>query len=117
MDEKMVKRYYELNEQLKQLQEERDSLNQKIKSQLLENGITKATVGHYLLEIKTQDRSKYDNSIVEYFKEIGMTDLIIETYNEPSLKEREKQGKFDENRLNQYKIEKLIPVLYVKPFQ
>lgn len=109
----MVKRYYELNEKLKELQEERDLLNKQIKNQMLESNISKAIVGKYLLEIGTQDRSKYDDSIVAYLKEIGMTDLIVETYDEKKLKERCKSGKLSNEKLNEYKNENIIHILNV----
>lgn len=115
MDEKLVISYYELNEKLKDLQEERDQLNQIIKDEMIKSNMTKATVGRYDLEIKVQDRSKYDDTIVKYLKKSGMKDLIIESYDEVKLKERIKTGKIDENAINQYKVEKFIHVLYVKP--
>ncbi len=115
MDEKMVNRYYEVNEQLKQLQNERDLLNQVIKGHMLENSISKATVGRYLVQIKTQDRSKYDDSIIGYLKKVKMNDLIIESFDETKLKDRIKAGKLDSLKLQKYKIEKIIHVLNVDP--
>ena len=115
MDDQMVKRYYELNEQLKILQAERDILNKELKNFMLKSGINKATVGNYILELRVQDRSKFDNTVVDYLKEIGMDDLIMETYDEKKLKERIKTGHLNTDKLKKYRIENLIHVLRVGP--
>lgn len=115
VDEQMVKRYFEINEQLKVLQEQRDLLNKQIKSDMLESDINKAIVGRFLVEISTQDRSKFDNSIVSFLRDNGMVDLIIETFDEKKLKERIKLGKLSTDKLEKYKIKNIIHVLHVNP--
>jgi|GEM_PF-863332 len=113
MDEIKIRRYFEINEQLKNLQKERDALNEEIKKFMVQSNLTKAQVGSYLVELKVQDRSTYTNELVTYLKEMGMSDLIVETYNDKLLKEKIKLGQLDSSALEPYKEERLIYYLFV----
>ena len=114
MNEKLVERYYELNQKLKQLQEERDLLNQEIKKFLIQSNIKKAQVGGYLVELKVQDRSRYEHGVTEYLKAVGLNELVIETYNEKQLKKQLKEGKLDSTELERYRIKNIVHTLSVE---
>ena len=114
MNEKLVERYYELNQKLKQLQEERDLLNQEIKKFLIQSNIKKAQVGRYLVELKVQDRSRYEHGVTEYLKAVGLNELVIETYNEKQLKKQLKEGKLDSTELERCRIKNIVHILSVE---
>lgn len=114
IDEEKVKRYYELKQEIKSLELEAEKINLEIKDIMRRKNISEISIGDYLLEIKLQDRSKFNNTIVNYLKENGYEDLIIETYDPERFKELNKLGKLDKQELDKYKIEKTIYALYIK---
>lgn len=115
ISEEKVKRYYYLRQQIKELQLEADKLNEEIKGKMNEQGISETVIANYHLSIRIQDHSRFDNKIVNYLREIGYPDLIIETYEHDKLKLLEKLGRLDEQELQKYRIENIIKSLYVKP--
>lgn len=114
ISEEKVKRYYELKQQIDSLKSEAEKINLEIKHMMRQENIAEICVGNYLLELKLQDRSKFNNTIINYFREIGHEDLIMETYDSEKVKELEKLGKLDEKEIQKYKIEKITPSLYIK---
>lgn len=113
IDPKKVKRYYELKEQIKELRSEAEKINLEIKYTMSKKNITKITIGHYLLKIKFQNQFKFNNTIVNYLRQQGYEDLIIETYNQDKLKELINIDKLDKQELNKYIIKRPKPALYI----
>lgn len=111
-----VKRYYEIKEQIKNLETEAKMLNDEIKDEMQKNNIKEMTVGNYHLNLQRQDRSEVKDTIIPYLKQTGHTDLIVETYDREKFKELAKWGAFDEEELKKHRIEKIIYALYIKQF-
>jgi len=110
-----VKRYYEIKQQIRDLETEAKMLNDEIKDEMLEKGINSTAVGSYQLHLQRQDRSEMKNSIIPYLKETGHQDLIIETVDRERFRELEKRGAFSEEELRKHRVEKIIYALFVKP--
>ena len=116
MNDFKVKRYYELKQQINKLEAEAENINKEIKEEMKENNISELVIGNYHVELKTQDHSTMNSSIVPYLKRIGHGELLYLTYNHKRFKELEKQGAFDEKELIKYRIEKIIYYLFVRPY-
>lgn len=110
-----VKRYYEIKQQIKELEDEAKLLNDEIKDTMLKEDISRTTVGNYQVLLQKQDRSEIKNTVIPYLKEMGFRNLITETYDHEMFKELEKRGVFDEEELAKHRVEKIIYALYVKP--
>lgn len=115
MNAMKVKRFYELRQQIKELETEAKLLGDDIKEQMLKDDIHETTIGNFQLLLQRQDRSEMKDTIIQYLKDHGYSDLIIETYDREMFKELDKRGKFDKNELEKYRIEKIVYALYVKP--
>jgi rRNA-processing protein FCF1 len=109
-----INRYYEVKQKLKELQAEEKQLNEEIKEEMLKNNLKEAAAGKYQLQLQRHDRSEMDASIVNYFRETGHEELLVETYDHELFKELEKRGVFDTAVLQKYRREKIVYVLLVK---
>ncbi|MDP4094985.1 MAG: hypothetical protein Q8920_16710 [Bacillota bacterium] len=115
MNALMVKKYYEIKQQIKELEDEAKLLHDEIKECMLKDEINKTTAGNYQVSLQRQDRSEIKDTIVPYLKEQGYSGLVIETYDHEMFKELEKRGVFDEAELSKHRVEKIVYALYVKP--
>lgn len=109
-----VKRYYEIKQQIKDLETEAKMLNDEIKDEMLETGVSTTAIGNYQVQLQRQDRSEIKDSIIQYLKENGYGDLVIETYDRERFKELEKRGVFDAEVLKKHRTERIVYALYVK---
>ena len=110
-----VKRFYEIRQQIKELETEAKLLGDEIKEQMLKEEITRTSVGNFEVHLQRQDRSEVKDTIVPYLKGHGFEDLIVETYDREMFKELEKRGRFDKEELAKHRVEKIVHALYIKP--
>lgn len=60
--DKMVKRYYQLKQKQKEIEQELNSLRSEITTQCMEQGVTEQVIGSYKVKLVFQERKEYDDS-------------------------------------------------------
>ena len=59
--DKMVKRYYQLKQKQKEIEQELNSLRSEITTQCMEQGVTEQVIGSYKVKLVFQERKEYDD--------------------------------------------------------
>lgn len=113
----IIKKYYELNTQYKEIKNEKDKLSGNIKDWMVndldENYII---VDEYALRIQLTDKSKYDtDKLINYLKYIGANDVIEtkEVINMKKLKNIIDSGELDKKDIEHLRTKDIRKALYV----
>ncbi|MDP4090578.1 MAG: hypothetical protein Q8930_15110 [Bacillota bacterium] len=113
MEKKDVERYYQLKQQMDELDREMRNLNSKMKNEMINGGIDRVFLGEYHVCLRVHDRGEMDKDIVEYLKEEGYSELIQETYDSKKLKDYMKHGLINNEEASRYWMPNTVYALYV----
>ena len=112
---KLIKEYYSLDMQIKELTDRKESLNKTIKLSMRTRGITKFKADDLIASFTVHIRIKYyEDLAVKKLKSLGFTQAVKEIVDADAVKDLIKTGQISADILNSYMESKEVEILTIK---
>lgn len=117
MDKELIELYYKEKLELKILEHEVNTLNMAIKREMKKLNKTKKQIDEYLVRVQYQNKrvvkSEKQKEFIEYLKNRGFNNLVVEDYNKNLLRRYIDNETIDINDIRKYMDCGIVELLYI----